>query len=45
MWPSRLGYQLTKAGVMLLDPVPDGRVQGELPWDEPPSGQRDRSRQ
>jgi DNA polymerase V len=38
------GYQLAKAGVMLLDLVPDSRVQGALLWDEPLSGQRDRSR-
>ena len=38
------GYQLAKAGVMLLDLVPDDQVQGELLWDEPSPDQRDRSR-
>ena len=38
------GYQLAKAGVMLLDLVPGDQEQGELLWDEPPSDQRDRSR-
>lgn len=38
------GYQLTKAGVMLLDLVPDSQVQCELLWDEEPTEQRDRTR-
>ena len=38
------GFQLAKAGVMLLDLVPDSQVQGELLWDEEPTEQRDRTR-
>ena len=38
------GFQLAKAGVMLLDLVPDSQVQGELLWDEEPAEQRDRTR-
>lgn len=38
------GFQLAKAGVMLLDLVPDSFVQGELDWGEQGSDQRDRSK-
>ena len=38
------GFQLAKAGVMLLDLVPDSLVQGELLWDEAPTERRDRTR-
>lgn len=38
------GFQLAKAGVMLLDLVPDTFVQGALDWDEPTTEQRDRSK-
>lgn len=38
------GFQLAKAGVMLLDLVPDTFVQEELAWDTPSSHQRDRSK-
>lgn len=38
------GYQMAKAGVMLLDLVPDSQTQGELLWDEAPSEPRDRTR-
>ena len=36
------GFQLAKAGVMLLDLVPDTFIQGELGWEAPSNGQRDR---
>jgi DNA polymerase V len=36
------GFQLAKAGVMLLDLVPDTFVQGELDWEAPLNDQRDR---
>lgn len=38
------GFQLAKAGVMLLDLVPDTFVQGELDWDEQTTEQQDRSK-
>lgn len=38
------GFQLAKAGVMLLDLVPDTFVQGELDWVEQTTEQRDRSK-
>lgn len=38
------GYKLAKAGVMLLDLIPDTVVQGELCFDEAVPEQRDRSR-
>jgi len=37
------GFQLAKAGVMLLDLVPDTFVQGALDWGEPTTEHRDRS--
>lgn len=38
------GYKLAKAGVMLLDLIPDTVVLGELGFDEAVPEQRDRSR-
>jgi len=38
------GYKLAKAGVMLLDLIPDTVVQGELGFDEAVPEQRDRTR-
>jgi DNA polymerase V len=38
------GFQLAKAGVMLLDLVPDTFVQEELDWEAPSPEQRDRSK-
>lgn len=38
------GFQLAKAGVMLLDLVPDNFVQAELDWATPLNDQRDRSK-
>jgi len=38
------GYKLAKAGVMLLDLIPDTVVQGELGFDDAVPEQRDRSR-
>jgi DNA polymerase V len=38
------GYKLAKAGVMLLDLIPDTVVQGELVFDDAASEQRDRTR-
>lgn len=38
------GYKLAKAGVMLLDLIPDTLVQGELGFDDDVPEQRDRSR-
>jgi DNA polymerase V len=38
------GFQLAKAGVMLLDLVPDTFVQGELDWEVAASDQRDRAK-
>lgn len=38
------GFQLAKAGVMLLDLVPDTYVQAELDWEEQTTEQRDRSK-
>lgn len=38
------GFQLAKAGVMLLDLVPDTFVQSELAWAETPTGSRDRNK-
>lgn len=38
------GYQLAKAGVMLLDLVSVDHVQGELALEDEPAGQRDRDR-
>lgn len=38
------GYQLAKAGVMLLDLVPNGLVQSELDLGEDVAEQRDRSK-
>jgi len=38
------GYQLAKAGVMLLDLVPDTFVQGELNWECDQPHERDRSK-
>ena len=38
------GFQLYKAGVMLLDLVPDTFVQGELDWAENVTEQRDRAK-
>ena len=36
------GFQLAKAGVMLLDLLPDTFVQGELDWEATSNDQRDR---
>lgn len=38
------GFQLAKAGVMLLDLVPDNFVQAELDWAAPLNEPRDRSK-
>lgn len=38
------GFQLAKAGVMLLDLVPDTFVQSELAWAETPNDSRDRNK-
>jgi len=38
------GFQFAKAGVMLLDLVPDTFVQSEFNWDAPTSQQRDRTK-
>ncbi len=38
------GFQLAKAGVMLLDLVPDTFVQEELGWEAPLNDQRDRAK-
>lgn len=38
------GFQLAKAGVMLLDLVPDNLIQGELDWGEQATEQRDRGK-
>jgi len=38
------GYMLAKAGVMLLDLIPDTIAQGELGFDDTAPEQRDRSR-
>ncbi|MFY9811630.1 Y-family DNA polymerase [Aquabacterium sp.] len=38
------GFQLAKAGVMLLDLVSDTYVQSELDWDAPAGGLRDRTK-
>lgn len=38
------GFQLAKAGVMLLDLVPDAFVQTSLDWDDPVHEQRDRTK-
>ncbi len=38
------GFQLAKAGVMLLDLVSDALVQSELDWDAPTGGLRDRAK-
>ena len=38
------GYKLAKAGVMLLDLIPDTVVQGELGFEDAVAEQRDRSR-
>ena len=38
------GFQLAKAGVMLLDLVPDNFVQAALDWAAPLNDQRDRSK-
>ena len=38
------GFQLAKAGVMLLDLVPDTFVQSTLDWDAPVHDQRDRTK-
>jgi DNA polymerase V len=38
------GFQLAKAGVMLLDLVPDTFVQADLDWEAPSNDQRDRSK-
>ena len=38
------GYKLAKAGIMLLDLIPDTVVQGELGFDDVVPEQRDRSR-
>lgn len=38
------GYQMAKAGVMLLDLAPASHAQGELALEEEPAGQRDRDR-
>ncbi|MBH2015705.1 MAG: Y-family DNA polymerase [Burkholderiales bacterium] len=38
------GFNLAKAGVMLLDLMPDTQMQGELAWDDPVTGQRDRAK-
>ena len=38
------GFQLAKAGVMLLDLVPDDFVQAELEWDAPSNDHRDRAK-
>lgn len=38
------GFQLAKAGVILLDLVPDNFVQGELDWGTSSQDQRDRAK-